>query len=186
MNAVTAEPSVKVIKRLVVDEHNDIFDAADMTYVSYPSLLSDVRAYAYEIVRHAPEAFREEGLLEQQISEIIKNGVKHGNHCDPAKNVHIWYSFHKRAKIIVEDEGEGFTAIEEWNDYFRKRQEALFSEDFDTFLALAAYRGAKSDANDGGNSLIAALEYWNGGIIYSARKNKVGVVRWYTNGSVYV
>jgi hypothetical protein len=31
--------------------------------------------------------------------------------------------------------------------------------------------------------LIAALEFWNGGIIYNNVKNKIGVVRWFTHGS---
>jgi hypothetical protein len=47
---------------------------------------------------------------------------------------------------------------------------------------LASYRGPNRDEEDGGNSLIAAREFWNGGIIYNEKRNKVGVVRWFTNG----
>ncbi len=61
----------------------------------------------------------------------------------------------------------------------------MFKEDFDAFLSLASYRGPKSEFYDGGNSLIAALEYWNGGMIYNQKKNKVGVIRWFTNGSAH-
>lgn len=86
-------------------------------------------------------------------------------------------------RVIVEDEGDGFQELEAWNEFYKKRQEALYREDFNTFLELAAYKGANSTQDDGGNSLIAALEYWNGGMIFNNKKNKVGVIRWYTNGS---
>ena len=99
------------------------------------------------------------------------------------RSLRVWYDLRKRARFIVEDEGEGFTDLDEWNDFFRKRQTALFEEDFDAFLALASYRGPESDDDDGGNSLIAALEYWNGGMIFNDARNKVGVVRWFSGGS---
>ncbi|MBL8992570.1 MAG: ATP-binding protein, partial [Spirochaetia bacterium] len=35
----------------------------------------------------------------------------------------------------------------------------------------------KSTEDDGGNSLFAAVEYWNLGMIYSAKKNKVCAMR---------
>jgi len=112
-----------------------------------------------------------------------KNGIKHGNRGDPSKKLRVWYDLRKRARFIVEDEGEGFSELDAWNEFYKKRQEALFAEDFDTFLSMASYRGPRSDDTDGGNSLVAALEYWNGGMIYNSLKNKVGVVRWYSGGS---
>jgi serine/threonine-protein kinase RsbW len=111
--------------------------------------------------------------------------MKHGNRLDPSKKIKIWYSYHKRSKFIVEDEGEGFKNLEEWNKFYHQRQTALYEENFERFLDLASYRGPTSDSSDGGNSLMAALEYWNGGMIYNKKKNKVGVVRWYSGGSVY-
>ena len=44
--------------------------------------------------------------------------------------------------------------------------------------------GFSTNSEDGGNSLIAALEFWNGGMIYNGAKNKVGVVRWFQGGSL--
>jgi hypothetical protein len=105
---------------------------------------------------------------------------------------HCWgvvvltFTFRKRVRFIIEDEGEGFKNLDAWNEFYKKRQMALFQEDFTTFLDLASYRDSDSDSEDGGNSLIAALEYWNGGMIYNTRKNKVGVVRWFTEGSARV
>ncbi len=172
-----------IIRKLIVDERNELFDAQGMRYAEFASDYSRIREYASFILEGCPEAFREGNLLEQQLSEIIKNGIKHGNRCDPAKRLRVWYDLRKRARFIVEDEGEGFLELEAWNEFYRKRQTALHREDFDEFLALASYRGPSSDETDGGNSLIAALEYWNGGMIYNAKKNKVGVVRWFSGGS---
>ena len=172
--------SLLIIRKLIVDDRNELFDAQGMKYVEYPSDLARVRHYASEILKGCSEAFLEENLLEQQLSELIKNAIKHGNGSDPTKKVKIWYDLRNRARFIVEDEGQGFVDLTSWNDFFRRRQTALFEEDFDTFLNLASYRGPQSDDSDGGNSLIAALEYWNGGMIYNGKRNKVGVVRWFS------
>ena len=172
-----------IIRKLIVDERNELFDAQGMRYAEFPSDFSRIREFTSQVLAECPEAFMEGNLLEQQLSEIIKNGIKHGNRNDPAKRLRVWYDLRKRVRFIVEDEGEGFALLDEWNEFFRKRQTALFDEDFDAFLALASYRGPVSDDADGGNSLIAALEYWNGGMIFSGARNKVGVVRWFAHGS---
>lgn len=172
-----------IIRKLLVDDRNELFDLQGMRLAEFPSDYSRIREYAAAVLDSCPEAFREDGLLEQQLSEIIKNGIKHGNGCDPDKKIRIWHDLRRRARFIVEDEGPGFLDLEEWNLFFKRRQEALFNDDFDGFLALASYRGPKSGPEDGGNSLFAALEYWNGGMIYNAKRNKVGVVRWFQDGS---
>ena len=172
-----------IVRKLIVDNQNDLFDAQGMKYVEFASDYAKVREYAAYVLMDCPEQFKEGSLLEQQISEIIKNGIKHGNRCDPAKKIRIWYDLRRRVRLIVEDEGEGFSELDDWNDFLVQRQTALHNSDFDLFLELAAWKGKNSGPDDGGNSLIAALEYWNGGMVYSLKKNKIGVVRWYTNGS---
>lgn len=172
-----------VVRKLIVDERNELFDAQGMRYLEFPSDYARVREYTSRVLSDCPDVFREGNLLEQQLSEILKNGIKHGNRRDPSKKLKVWFDVRKRLRFIVEDEGEGFLELDAWNDFFRRRQEALFREDFDTFLDLASYRGPRSDDEDGGNSLIAALEYWNGGMIFNEARNKVGVVRWFTGGS---
>lgn len=169
-----------VLKKLLVEEHHELFDARGMQYLELASDLGMVRKYSALILRDCPAPFREDGLLEQQLSEIIKNGIKHGNRSNPDRKLKVWYDLRKRARFIVEDEGEGFRNLEEWNDFFARRQTALHRNDFETFLSLASYRGPRSTDEDGGNSLIAALEYWNGGMIYNDARNKVGVVRWFS------
>jgi hypothetical protein len=172
-----------IVRKLIVDEHNELFDAVGMKYLEFPSEFRAIRSYCKIILKGCPAEFLEDNLLEQQLSEIIKNGVKHGNKNDPNKKIKIWYDLRKRVRFIIEDEGSGFTDLDGWNEFYRKRQEALHKQDFDLFLSLASYRGSESNEDDGGNSLIAALEFWNGGIIYNERKNKVGVVRWFPRGS---
>ena len=172
-----------IIRKLIVDERNELFDAQGMRCLEFPSDYERIREYTATVLADCPAAFREGTLLEQQLSEIIKNGIKHGNRRDPEKKLKVWFDVRKRVRFIIEDEGEGFRELDEWNDFFRRRQEALHREDFDAFLDLASYRGPNSDDEDGGNSLIAALEYWNGGMIYNEGRNKVGVVRWFTHGS---
>lgn len=172
-----------IIRKLIVDERNELFDAQGMRCLEFSSDFSRIREYTAKVLADCPSLFREGNLLEQQLSEIIKNGIKHGNRSDPSKKLRVWYDLRKRARFIVEDEGEGFLELDQWNAFYLKRQTALFNEDFDEFLSLASYRGARSDEEDGGNSLIAALEYWNGGMIYNEAKNKIGVVRWFDRGS---
>lgn len=169
-----------IVRKLIVDEDNELFDARGMRYIEFPSIYERIREYTATILSECPDEFREGNLLEQQLSEIVKNGIKHGNHRDPSKKLKVWYDLRKRVRFIVEDEGAGFKELDEWNEFYKKRQTALFNEQFDEFLYLAAYRGCNSTPEDGGNSLIAALEYWNGGMIYNRKKNKVGVVRWFS------
>jgi len=170
-------------RKLIVDDNNELFDARSMKYLEFPSDFSRIREYTGIVLTEAPASFLEGNLLHQQLSEIIKNGIKHGNKKNTNKKIKIWFDFRKRARFIIEDEGAGFTNLDEWNDFFYKRQQSLYVGDFDTFLQLANYRGPNSDSTDGGNSLIAALEYWNGGMIYNQKRNKVGVVRWFSGGS---
>jgi len=170
-----------IVRKLIVDERNELFDAQGMQFVSFPSDFNKVREYAKQVLTDCPKKFLEGNLLEQQLSELIKNGIKHGNGCDPSKQIRIWFDLRKRVRFIVEDEGPGFQSLASWNTFFKKRQTALWNEDFDAFLDLASYKSSQSDETDGGNSLIAALEYWNGGMIYNEKKNKVGVVRWHSS-----
>ncbi|HSV56258.1 MAG TPA: ATP-binding protein [Magnetospirillaceae bacterium] len=172
-----------IFRKLIVDDHNELFDAQGMRYMEFPSDHSRIREFAGAVLADCPEEFREGNLLEQQVSEIIKNAVRHGNRCEPARKVRVWYDLRRRVRLIVEDEGEGFAELDAWNAFLARRQAALYREDFDEFLRLASWRGRASGPDDGGNSLIAALEYWNGGIVYNELRNKLGAVRWFTNGS---
>ncbi|AFG38673.1 ATP-binding protein [Spirochaeta africana] len=162
-------------KEIKVDENSPLFDTKNMFYKEFPSDFRQIRYFTLLVVQKAPPSIKELNLLEQQISEIIKNAVKHGNKNDPNKKVKVWYYFSEHeARIIVEDEGEGFQEIDKWNEFNRKRIEAFQNQDFMELANYVSYRTARSDDNDGGNALFAALEYWNAGYVFSEKRNKVG------------
>jgi hypothetical protein len=169
-------------KCLIVDENSEFFDIEGMASKTFKSDLTKVRQYAMFCIKSMPEKYKEKNLLEQQLSEIIKNAVKHGNKADPNKKVKVWFKANKRKKyvhFIIEDEGEGFKDLEKWNDFAVRRNKAIESQDFDEMLKYINYKTDSSTEMDGGNALFAAIEYWNGGMIYNEKKNKVSVVRYF-------
>jgi hypothetical protein len=168
------------IKELRADGSDPLFDKTNMLYKEFPSDFRQIRYFTLLIVQSAPLEIKEINLLEQQISEIIKNAVKHGNDCDLNKKVRVWYSFSStHAHLIVEDEGPGFKDLEKWNDFNKKRLECLYQQDFEHLGSFVSFRTSKSDEQDGGNALFAALEYWNGGFVYNDKRNSVAMLKKY-------
>ncbi len=168
------------IKEIRVNENSPLFDKTGMLFKEFPSDYRQIRYFTLLIVQSAPLEIKEINLLEQQISEVIKNAVKHGNQCDLAKKVKVWYSFDStHAHLIVQDEGPGFKDLEQWNDFNRKRLEILSAQDFEKLADFVSFRTAKSDDNDGGNALFAALEYWNGGFVFNDARNAVAMLKKY-------
>ena len=70
------------IKELRSDDNDPLFDKVNMLYKEFPSDYRQIRYFTLLIVQSAPLEIKEINLLEQQISELIKNAVKHGNKCD--------------------------------------------------------------------------------------------------------
>jgi hypothetical protein len=165
-----------MIKELKVDEANKLFDKTNMFYKKFPSDQRQIRYFALVVVQKAPPEIQEINLLEQQISELLKNAVKHGNRNDPSKSVHVWFAFSdKEARLIVEDEGDGFKELEAWNEFNRQRVACLQARNFDELDNYVSYRTDRSDEHDGGNALFAALEYWDEGMVYNEKRNAVAV-----------
>ncbi|MBN1699668.1 MAG: ATP-binding protein [Spirochaetales bacterium] len=164
------------IKEIKVDEKSPLFEKTGMFYKEFPSDYRQIRYFTLLIVQKAPPEIKEINLLEQQVSELIKNAVKHGNKNDINKKVRVWYNFDSHsAQLIVEDEGEGFKNLEVWNDFNKKRTECFLRQDFENMAEFVSFRTEKSDENDGGNALFAAVEYWNMGVIFNNKKNCVAV-----------
>jgi hypothetical protein len=163
-----------------------LFDCSNMHYREFPSDYRQIRRYTTHIVRSAPPKIKEFNLLEQQISEIIKNAIKHGNKNDPDKKVKVWYLFnHHIARVVVEDEGEGFKDLEKWNEFNRKRLEYINNQDLDNLLNYISFRTALSDDVDGGNALFAAIEYWNAGFIFNEKRNAVAMKKVFPKRAVF-
>lgn len=166
------------LRLLVSDENSPLFDKTDMLKKEFPSIYRQIRYFTLVIVQAAPPEIREVNLLEQQISEVIKNAIKHGNHCDPNKKVTVWYSFTSTsARVIVEDEGEGFKDLEKWNEFNAKRVEYLAEQNLEKLMDYVSFRTDESDDSDGGNALFAALEFWDGGFVYNGKRNAVAMMK---------
>ncbi|AEF86290.1 conserved hypothetical protein [Treponema primitia ZAS-2] len=161
-----------------IDGSSPLFDKTGMDYREFPSDFTRIRHYTMELIRTAPSGIRGFNLLEQQISEIIKNAVKHGNNNDPNKIVRIWYKLTlETAHLIVEDQGEGFKDLEKWNVFNRKRLQCINEQQADHLGDYVSFRGANSDNFDGGNALFAAVEYWNLGMVFNEKRNAVAIKR---------
>lgn len=170
------------VKELRSDENDPLFDKTNMLQKVFPSDFRQIRYFTLLIIQSAPAEIKELNLLEQQISEVIKNAVKHGNHCDLNKKVTVWYSFSPtHAHVIVQDEGEGFKDLEKWNDFNRKRLEYLQTQDYEKLSDFVSFKTKESDSQDGGNALFAALEYWNGGFVYNGKRNGVAMLKRFNN-----
>lgn len=161
---------------IIVDSHHPLLNPEGMLFKSFPSDFRQVRYFGLLLVQKAPPTIREVNLLEQQITELLKNAVTHGNKNDISKKVSVWYSFQEReARLIVQDEGRGFQDLEVWNDFNRKRRECLEKGDFEKLMEYASFSMFTGDFENGGNALFAALEYWNRGVAFNDAKNTVGV-----------
>lgn len=161
---------------LLINDAHPLLSKKDMNYAVLASDYLQIRYYTMLLIQRSRPKSDERLLLEQQVSEIIKNAVKHGNACDATKEVKVWYRFtSSEARLIVEDEGPGFRDIEKWNLFNAKRQEYIAKEDFVGLMNYVSWRTKKSDAYDGGNAMFAALEYWNLGVVYTSKRNTVAV-----------
>ncbi len=163
---------------ITINEDSPLMKREGMKHKTINIDFSRIRYISHIITQDAPPEIREYNLLEQQISEIIKNAVRHGNRNDISKSLKIWWHFSPRsARLIVEDEGEGFHNLEGWIGFYRKRMECFSRGDFETMTDYLSYRTEESTEEDGGNALFAAVEYWNRGVVFNNRKNCIAVAR---------
>ncbi|HVO38305.1 MAG TPA: ATP-binding protein [Spirochaetia bacterium] len=166
------------VRHISVAEKSSLFDRTGMFYKKFPSDFRQIRYFTLLVLQKAPPEIKEINLLEQQISELIKNAVKHGNKKDPSKSVHVWFAFDETsAHVIVQDEGEGFARLEEWNDFNRRRTECFQRQDFEEMANYVSFITPESDEQDSGNALFAAVEYWDAGLVFNGKKNCVAAAK---------
>lgn len=166
------------MSRIATDSRHELFDREGMLYKEFPSDFRQVRFFSMLIAQKAPAEIKEFNLLEQQISELIKNAVRHGNKRDPAKVVKVWSSFSKNhAHLIVEDQGDGFKKLDEWNEFNEKRNDCFSRQNYEELEKYFTYRTEESTDEDGGNALFAAVEYWDGGMVFNDKRNAVAVYK---------
>lgn len=163
---------------LLVDEENSLFDTKGLTCHEFLSDYNQVRFYSLILTQTLPDELQFGRLMEQQLSEVIKNAIKHGNRGSILKKIRVWRDHGKSVRFIVEDEGEGMRNMDEWNDFNRRRRNAMRQGDMEQVMDLLTYKGEHSEENDGGNSLFAGLNFWDEGMIYSRKANKVVVVKY--------
>lgn len=163
---------------LLIDDDNPLLDTQGMRYFEFCSDYNQIRFYSLILTQFLPAELRFERLMEQQVSEIVKNAIKHGNRGNILKKIRVWYEHKHRVRYIIEDEGEGMQNLDEWNDFNRRRRKALRENDMEQMFSLLAYKSSRSEENDGGNSLFAGLEFWDEGMLYNARRNKLVVVKY--------
>ena len=168
------------IKSILVDESSPLFQKKGMFHKKFSSDFRQIRYYTLVVMQKAPPEIKEINLLEQQISELIKNAVKHGNKKDPGKIVDVWYAFDQSsARLIVKDEGKGFQRLEAWNEFNRRRTECFLRQDFEAMAEFVSFLTPDSDEYDSGNALFAAVEYWNGGVVFNRARNAVAVAKYF-------
>lgn len=169
------------VKQIFQSDEHPLLDRNGMFHKDFHIDLKKVRYLSQLIVQKAPAEIRDFNLLEQQISELIKNGIRHGNKNDPNKRIGIWFKFTSDyAHLIVEDEGEGFQNIDQWNQFYIKKRDAFEKHDFDAMMKYVSFRTDESTENDGGNALLAAVEFWNEGVVFNSKGNTVAAKRRYT------
>ncbi len=171
---------------LLANDQDPCWNIEKMQFVQYNSDYKKIREYAKYVMEYAlDENYQDIKVLEEQITELIKNAIIHGNDCFLEKKVKIYFLFEKKlAKIIVEDEGEGFQGIEKWNRFNRKR-EKIFHDDkapMNLKIKYLAYKeedkeGDKEEELKNGNHLFSAVSYWNQGFFFSQKRNKVCAIR---------
>lgn len=168
-----------------VNEKSKLFDTQGLFYKEFSSDFRQVRYFGLLLIQKAPTSIRDVNLLEQQVTELLKNAIKHGNQQEKSKKIRVWYGYtEKSAHLIIEDEGKGFQNLDEWNAFYLKRKAYLEAGDFEKLMEYASFRDLSSDFEDGGNAMFAAVEYWNEGVVFNAKRNKVAVKRKFGNSII--
>ncbi|MBN1897298.1 MAG: ATP-binding protein [Spirochaetes bacterium] len=175
---------IELKDELVVDNNTELWLVTDMEHDIFPSDIHRVQEYTDVIISVAKEHISEEDykLLQHEVSELIINAIKHGNKNDAARIIRVWYKFQDDLfKFIIEDQGEGFKDLEKWNEFNRKRNQAIRNKNFEMLEQYAFYKSNDFEEEEakGGSTLFGALEYWDSGLIFNSKRNKIVAVKYF-------
>ncbi len=171
------EPNIEL---KVIDDSNKIWKTAGMQFKEFESDITKLKEYTNELLADIKTDYIDDMIFRLQVSEFIKNAIRHGNNLDKTKKVKVWYKITPDyAKFIFEDEGKGFQNLEEWNEFNRKRLDFLSKQDITNALKYATFKTEHSVENDGGNFLFSALEYWDSGVIFNSKRNRIYVMKYF-------
>lgn len=80
--------------------------------ISIPSIPANIKLVERFLMEIQDTVHLEDSVMDRvmiSITEVVNNGIVHGNHSDPTKHVHITcHCYEDRLDFIVSDEGEGF------------------------------------------------------------------------------
>jgi predicted kinase len=68
-----------MMRKILIDDAHELFRKDGMNYIELASDYRQIRYYTLLLIKHSRPRSDERLLLEQQVSEIIKNAVKHGS-----------------------------------------------------------------------------------------------------------
>ncbi|MEK7485868.1 MAG: hypothetical protein AABZ60_16220 [Planctomycetota bacterium] len=105
----------KKANELIVDDNSLLFDTTGMKNYAFPSDISKMREFAMEVLENLPERYQALAfLLEYNVSELIKNAIRHGNNCDYNKQIFVHSEITPHYfRIIVMQQGRGFLNLED-------------------------------------------------------------------------
>jgi hypothetical protein len=165
-----------------INNQSELLNKTGYNYLEFESNIYAVKFYALLIIQNIPNYVPEQVLLKQQISELLSNAIIHGNNNESQKKIHIWFNYITDIfSLIIQDEGNGFHNIEEWNEWCKQRREYINTNklyqhpQYLTYNKNKLYHTHLESSYLNGTALFAAVEYWNCGVVYTEKGNTVAV-----------
>jgi hypothetical protein len=167
-------------KLLKIEDDSNLLDVTGLQYKEFQTSRNQIKFYTLKILQTIPIDCKETALLTQQVTELLLNAAEHGNHWNETLLIKVWYGFTATIfRLIVQDQGTGFRDIERWNQWNLKRDECIRTRNFREMENYIGYRpmmvAQAKNGGSGGISLFGAVEYWDGGIVFSSSGNCIGV-----------
>jgi len=173
-------PMVESIEKIIIDDTSPLLNTQGMFYKEFQSDIRLLRYYTSVILQKVPTGVKGMNFLDKQVSDLLKNAIKHGNRFDKNKKVKVHFAFsEEEAHLIIEDQGTGFQEIERWNDFYKKRCECYINPNQEEMEKYMCFHSSVSDQEDQGMSLFEAIKYWNGGIAFNSKCNTIAVLKIY-------